>query len=170
MSNEHRTITLHHPDGEYSADIDEKIAPLIAAMWSKGWATYNSCEDNHGFIWVEMAYPHAEEFLTIVARNACQPVAMEARTAHTNWRGDHNSRHPDEWDLSIHANNVNEALDEESDEIVDVGPPDMVLTVSVRFPPQHLNEVTRVVGVNSHGRHHASRDHRIAPSTEIVIT
>jgi len=167
MSKQHPTITLRHPSGEYSADIDEEIAPLIAAMWSNGWFTLNSCQENHGFVWVEMEVSAAEAFLTAVARNASKDVAWGAREAHTNWRGDRSSRDPDQWDLATCAHNFSEILDEEADEIVEIGPPEITLTISVRFPPEHLMEVVRAISSNEMPPDNAQK-HTIAEAVDGV--
>jgi hypothetical protein len=159
MSNQHPTITLRHPSGEYSADIDEEIASLIAAMWSNGWLTRNSCQNNHGFVWVEMEISAAEALLTAVARNASKDVSWGAREAHTSWRGDRSSRDPDQWDLATCAHNLSETLDEEADEIVEIGPPEITLTISVRFPPEHLKEVIRAIILNKVPPHKCPKTH-----------
>ena len=61
----HRAVLIRHPGGD-NVPIDAEIAPLIRVMWRR-WTTYNSCQDNFGYVWVEMAPCCAKEFLALVA-------------------------------------------------------------------------------------------------------
>jgi len=140
----HATVPVPGPDGE-PVDIDAAVAPLVTAMWTQGWTTFNSCEDDGGWIWVEMPGDDAERFLTLVASKARPEIAQGAQYACSR-RG-----HPflleakDVWDLSASAHDLNEDYDEEGAEVVRKGRPDIVVTVGVRFPPHHLDEVTAIV-------------------------
>lgn len=140
----HDTVALTAPDGEV-VDIDEGIAPLVAALWRNGWTTFNSCEDERGWVWIEMPGADVERFLTLVARKASPEIAWGAREACAR-RG-----HPyllddrDVWDLSASAHDLNEDYDEDSASVVRKGKPDVAVTVGVRFPRHHLPEVTAIV-------------------------
>ena len=46
---------------------------------------------------------------------------------------------------SAGADNINEGYDEEQDEVVEYGRPEIMLSVGIRFPRHHLREVTDVV-------------------------
>lgn len=140
----HATVPVAAPDGEM-VEIDEGVAPLVAAMWKNGWTTFNSCEDDGGWIWVEMPGDDVEKFLTLVARKGSPDVAWGAQAACSR-RG-----HPfllddrNVWDLSAGAHDLNEDYDEDGTEVVRKGKPDIAVTVGVRFPPLHLDEVTAIV-------------------------
>lgn len=43
MNEHHRQVVIEH-EGE-SAEVDESIAPLILALWRRGYRTASSCED-----------------------------------------------------------------------------------------------------------------------------
>jgi hypothetical protein len=146
MSNKHPVVLIPDPDcKEDLVEIDADIGPLISAMWARGWTTFNSCQENLGLVWIQMFWPDAQDFLTIVAQSARQEIAWGARNAHSHLGGVENSRDPDDWHLAATAWNLSEVLDEEADEIVEVGPPEIRLTVGIRFPRTHLSEVTMLV-------------------------
>ena len=44
-------IVLHPRDGP--AKVDEELAALLPQLWQLGCQTYNSCQDNHGKLWIE---------------------------------------------------------------------------------------------------------------------
>lgn len=147
----HATVPVPAPDGDV-VEIDEGVAPLIAAMWKNGWSTFNSCEDDGGWIWVEMPGDDVEAFLTLVARKGSPDVAWGAQAACSR-RG-----HPfllddrNVWDLSAGAHDLNEDYDEDGTAVVRKGKPDIAVTVGVRFPPHHLDEVTTIVAGTKRAR------------------
>ncbi len=67
----HRQVSIAH--GEWSAEVDERIAPLILECWRAGWPTSRSCQ-HHGpsrKAWIE--FDHADgagAFLSVVAADA----------------------------------------------------------------------------------------------------
>ena len=61
-ANEHPTVELE------GVAIDVEIAPLIELLWDLNIDTMNSCQNNHGRVWLEFASPpDAEMFLNTVA-------------------------------------------------------------------------------------------------------
>ena len=151
----HRTVPVPGPDGE-PVEIDEGVAPLIAAMWANGWTTYNSCEDDRGWIWVEMPGSDVERFLTLVARKASPDIAWGAQEACSRRGQPFLLGDRDVWDLSASAHDLNEDYDETGTTIVRKGRPDIAVTVGVRFPPHHLDEVTAIVAGTRRARRQAS--------------
>jgi hypothetical protein len=146
MSNKHPVVLIPDPNCKDDlVEIDADIAPLISAMWARGWTTFNSCQENLGLVWIEMFCLDAQDFLTIVAQSARREIAWGAKYAHSHLRGVENSRDPDDWDLAGGAWNLSLVLDEEAGEFVEVGPPEILLTVGIRFPRTHLSEVTMLV-------------------------
>jgi hypothetical protein len=47
----HPQTTIRHEWRE--AEVDVEIAPLILALWRLGLDTVNSCQNNHGRVWIE---------------------------------------------------------------------------------------------------------------------
>lgn len=68
MKPDHRQIRVHHPSGRQIA-VDAGLAPLLAALWSEGIETANSCEEEEpGVIWIEFETASGlSRFLKIVA-------------------------------------------------------------------------------------------------------
>ncbi len=63
----HRQVTVQV--GDWQAEIDEGIAPLIQEIWRAGIETFMSCQqDFHGWIWIQFAdVKNAVAFLNVVA-------------------------------------------------------------------------------------------------------
>jgi hypothetical protein len=56
---EHQWTELRHPDGRLLDGVDVSIAPLIEALWARGYETKSSCENGgeiYGWCPVGMAY------------------------------------------------------------------------------------------------------------------
>jgi len=56
--------------GEWTAEVDKALAPLIKELWRAGWPTSRSCQAHFetGLVWVEFRDPyHVEEFVKVVA-------------------------------------------------------------------------------------------------------
>jgi hypothetical protein len=70
MKPEHRQTRVLHPSGRQIA-VDAGLAPLLAALWSEGIETANSCEEEGpGVIWIEFETASGlSRFLKIVARS-----------------------------------------------------------------------------------------------------
>ena len=63
---EHKQTAIHDPASDTMIEVDERIAPLLEAIWDCGIITCNSCQENKpGIIWIEfLAAEDAEAFLT----------------------------------------------------------------------------------------------------------
>jgi hypothetical protein len=73
---EHEWTTLRRPDGSLLEGIDAGIAPLIEALWARGYDTKNSCQDGgevYGWCPVGLAY------LSFATRADCERFAGELR-------------------------------------------------------------------------------------------
>jgi len=150
----HKTVPVPAPDGDM-VEIDEGVAPLVAAMWRNGWTTYNSCEDDRGWIWIEMPGPDMERFLTLVARKASPDIAWGAQEACSRRGQPFLLGDRDVWDLSASAHDLNEDYAEDGQTIVRKGKADIDITLGVRFPPHHLDEVTAIVAGTKRAMRHA---------------
>jgi hypothetical protein len=81
---EHEWTTLRHPDGRLLDAVDVGIAPLVEALWTRGYETKSSCENGgEVYAWcpVGMAYvsfaseTEAERF----AREVCKLPGYDPR-------------------------------------------------------------------------------------------
>lgn len=144
---EHKTKRVVWGDRE--ADIDRGIANLVLELWKADIDTRNSCENNvpRGWVWIEFTTAFdAEAFLNIVAQDYEDDANSLYQRINRIWQNDHIDESKD-W--IYHAYPVDVSLDHVVDEIegtcsvVPDGPPQFMLTVSVRFPRKDLAEVTR---------------------------
>jgi hypothetical protein len=132
MRPEHHQVRIEH--GSWSADVDQEIAPLILACWRAGIDTDNSCQENRpGIAWVEFpTAADAEHFTTNVVRD------MDA----LYWRAFPNDDGEIHWEWAAVPEDLGEELDEPTDEIERIGPPDIRIVVGVRFPRSDIPLLT----------------------------
>lgn len=124
--------------GEWEANIDEGIAPLILELWKASLLTFNSCEENQpGIMWIEFAdVATAETFLDIVAEYDPSPDSLYSRIRF-GWTQRQKDDVPGTWlydvgleDLAIEYMEIDEnTMDERS-----TGPCSFIFSLSVRFP------------------------------------
>lgn len=143
----HRTVSLTSMFFDEIVEIDAAIAPLIKWIWNAGITTLNSCEDNSGYVWVQfLSADNAERFLNIVADKAGQAGNRLLRSRVVNSYDFSpadcrlfESRYDvpkDSWLVSVCSD-----WSEESEEIE--------LSISVRFPREHLCEVMTVLEIEA---------------------
>jgi len=140
----HKTVRVQI--GSFEADIDAEIAPLIEEMWKAGIATMNSCQENEPeIVWLEfLTAIDAADFLDIVAGSySDEPDSLynrirlewETETGPVKgaWRYDLNPA-----DMSVDQRLLGDgSIDEKQ-----IGPPDFIFHVSIRFP---CSDVTALV-------------------------
>jgi hypothetical protein len=138
---EHKATMLVTPDG-YEVPIDDEIVPLIRGMWRREWQTFQSCQDNIlNRVWIEMDHASAEEFLTLVA---CQFKDKQLRSRITDPMPlNHQGIESDDWLISANGTDFNEII--EDGEAKSLGIPDVMITISIRFPRHQLADVTKIV-------------------------
>ncbi len=120
MMGRHETVTLVDRWDE-DVEIDTGIAPLIQACWDNDLWTWNSCEENFpGIAWIQFEHQSAEMFLTLVA--------------------EFDPEYDEMWDYRACVLNVNEEIID--DEVVPIGAPQYIITVSIRFPTEWIPELT----------------------------
>ena len=57
MSTQHPQVKVDYFG--YEVEVDEEISDLLQLIWSCGYKTYNSCQDNSGGkIWIEFSDVH----------------------------------------------------------------------------------------------------------------
>jgi len=131
---EHKQTAIHDPRSNTMIEVDERIAPLLEAMWSCGIITCNSCQENKpGIIWIEfLAAEDAEAFLAGIV-SGFDPI---------NNPGAHNWLYPrimglnGGWQYTGHPHDVREYIDQESG-TVELNPSQacgFTLSISIRFP------------------------------------
>lgn len=136
--------------GEWSAEVDAELAPLIAEIWRAGWFTYLSCQEHGvtGKVWLAFLFvTDAEQFL-----NA---ITVHDRRAGSLWRrmndwyfgmfGDH-SEHVrrgalggGDWEYHVAVSDA--AFDESRTKWRRRGSPDFRFSLSVLFPRSDLPTV-----------------------------
>jgi hypothetical protein len=132
MSQTHPSKLLITPHGDRVL-IDDDIVPFITALWDMGLITWNSCQDNFGYVWVEFDPPHAVTFLSCVARNTkdenLRYRALGPYDVSPSRKEDLAGYHApsDSWLIA-----ANTHYDWEHD------PSPIELTISIRFPRKHL--------------------------------
>jgi hypothetical protein len=124
---EHPSVELIGPDGDV-VRIDREIAPLIHWLWHNGMETFNSCQDNHGYVWIEFGVHSAEAFLDHIKeygdetlKTKCSPFDVSPmnrshlKSLYDTW--------DDTWLIAANADT--------DDDIT-------LITISIRFPREHL--------------------------------
>jgi len=142
--NEYKNQVPEHPQqliqvGDWKAEVDRDIAPLIKEIWTAGICTYNSCQENQpGIIWIEFAtVDGGERFLNIVTRYRASMKSLYNR-ASNRWSPLDESTIPPFWSYAVFPHD--RALDEEYDDNGDVtkvnhpGRPSFAFSLSIRFP------------------------------------
>jgi hypothetical protein len=139
--------------GEREAHVDAALADLILACWQADWDTMNSCQEGvDGRVWIQFVFPHdAEQFCTVSAggydpdleslyNRVCgewEPADWETFRTERAWRYDCGP-------MDLAAPEYDEATETLRDAMPGT-PAEIVLNMSVRFPPSDLAEVTRRV-------------------------
>jgi hypothetical protein len=135
------TVTVR----EWSAEVDEKLAPLIEELWQAGLGTLQSCQHHSvtGKAWISFPTANdAESFLNMVvgggkqtgwARAEMQYFGQYEATAKPLGKYDEESRHhPAEWEF--HAFVWDEAFG-------NGGEPNFWIGIAVLFPRRDLKRV-----------------------------
>lgn len=142
-------ITTEHPQTLVHVDhqaawVDDGIAELIRLLWQHDWLTDNSCQDNHGRVWLHFPFlADGEAFLSTIAGDepddnwslyraivqSGDPVdpVLSARLQRDHW-----------WQYDVLPTDINEEPDGTRH-----GPAEVWMSLSVRFPPDHLDEVVK---------------------------
>jgi hypothetical protein len=123
------------------ANVDEGIAPLIAAMWRAGIKTWMSCQEGaHDFVWLNFSNTReAEKFLDIVGEYDPDPDSMYQRMSQ-------NPEHENAWKYGTGVDDLALTLefDDDEDEVIDEhhnGEPCFSFGISIWFPPSDVPEV-----------------------------
>jgi hypothetical protein len=134
ITGDHPTVMIRDQFGELVA-IDTEIAPLIARLWALDYITWNSCQDNFGYVWIEFSVDDASRFLTTLAN--CGDPYIEERAKDPFDLSPHDREHlvslyrcpADYWLIAV---------------IPDFVDGEVVLMVGIRFPREQLARVMSV--------------------------
>lgn len=115
--------------------IDKEIVPLMQKVWGMGLYTFNSCQDNFGYVWVEFGDAEdASFFLSLIARRGDEDLQHRASNTFDicpSEAADHlaNRYHAylDSWLASAHT--------------YEIGDGSIGISIGVRFPRDHLLRV-----------------------------
>jgi hypothetical protein len=128
----HKQVEIRWGDGR--AEVDEKLAPLILALWKAGINTSYSCQGNMGMAYIQFPTAwDAQKFLNLVAVYPAEDVPF-AKTLYGRIVGCW-SRH--NWQYDLRPNNESVFVDDKGNAFV-ADPADFEFRVGVRFPPKDI--------------------------------
>jgi hypothetical protein len=136
VNNEHPFKCLNYRGDRVK--IDTEIVPLIQRLWGMRLETWNSCQDNFGYVWIEFSTAQdAEIFLTAIAQSADDDLSYKAKdpaplSPHDRHRLSDYQMPEDSWliDAVTFADDDNE----------------VAISVSIRFPRDQLDRVMSALG------------------------
>ena len=76
--NEHPNVSLITPF-ETEVQVDVEIAPLVQSLWKLDLCTFNSCQNNFGYVWLHFPSDDAVQFLTYVMQYG-DPISSHRAT------------------------------------------------------------------------------------------
>jgi hypothetical protein len=143
----HKQVRIEH--GEMSAEVDEKIAPLILALWRAGIETFRSCQHHgpSGKVWIGFASADdVAAFLELVV--GMDGGVWSRRGTWGFWMALRQSEpllgpgiHPEGWEF--HLSTADSSL--EPDWPRDKAGPCFLLAVDVLFPRRDLRRVLNLL-------------------------
>jgi len=135
----HPATILMTPTGDH-VEIDSEIVPLISWLWSEEFITFNSCQNDSGYVWISFLPEHAERFLALLANCDDPYISERARKPFClspqdrDWLTTDYQEPIDYWLLDVVAHSDDEGDDE------------VWFTVSIRFPCEQLTRVMSAFG------------------------
>jgi len=163
---EHKQTAIHDPASDTMIEVDERIAPLLEAIWDCGVVTCNSCQENKpGIIWIEfLAAEDAEAFLTRVVSGLDPINSPEA----DNWLYSRITGADDGWQYTTHPHDAREYIDEEygTIELKASQSCAITLSISIRFPVGDYERLCDLLGRQLRNAN-CCLDHR-SPKTTII--
>lgn len=141
----HPQVPVAHPDGTQEL-VDEQIAELMRALWQRGVLTV-ACTQDDGCGRVAIGFAsviEAQDFLDAVAAVDPEPDGLYNRIVaaqrdpaqeHRYWRFD---VEPENWAVQEHLDEPTGVITRTAE-----GPPQIVFTMTVRFPPDDIAQVVQ---------------------------
>ena len=143
---EHKQTAILDPASNTMIEVDERIAPLLEAIWNCGIITCNSCQENKpGIIWIEfLAAEDAEAFLTRVVSGLDPINSPDA----DNWLYSRIKGLDGGWQYTAHPHDVREYIDEECGtvELNASQSCGFTLSISIRFPVDDYEKLCDLLG------------------------
>jgi hypothetical protein len=143
---EHKQAAILEPASNKMIEVDERIAPLLEAIWNCGIITCNSCQENKpGIIWIEfLAAEDAEAFLTRIV-SGLDPIN---RPEADNWLYSRITGSNDGWQYTAHPHDIREYIDQECGtlELNASQPCGFTLSISIRFPVSDYERLCDLLG------------------------
>ncbi len=133
----HHTVDIYCPIVEQKIPIDVGISELIQLLWDNSIMTFNSCEDNFGCVWIEIAnsYEMGQFFTTILI-----PIIEKEDWEFNNcmYSRIHGDGDGDDkrWSYKIHIDT--DSYGPDGDVIYSLPP---ILSYSIRFPKEDYSFV-----------------------------
>lgn len=116
--------------------VDVEVVDLVVALNDLEWSTEQSCQHNQGRVWIAFSYPiDAEQFLGLIVKKGSKPLVECVRNTSTQWYHEQplSSSSPDRWWVDAHVNRIS------------LRNKRVAISIQVRFPREHLEEVTGLV-------------------------
>jgi len=130
---EHKTTLVEH--GDYSAQIDIEIAPLIHELWKGDMYTLASCQgDSDDDIWIKFENPNASALFLATAL-CTGTLSIEV----------FNDNHPESWHYCCHPYYITMDDEERPGKTYDI----IEFSTCVYFPKAHLKKVMHQVRLSN---------------------
>ena len=142
----HRQVTVQV--GDWQAEVDAGIVPLIQEIWHAGIETSMSCQQNDdGYVWIEFpGVENAEAFLNLAAPYEEGPDTLYSRM--NPWFVNHGPI--SDWSYSAYVNDF-AFLDHELEGISYNPPADFHFFISISFRPDDLPAVLNRLRAHNEG-------------------
>ena len=131
---EHKQTAIHDHASDTMIEVDERIAPLLEAIWDCGIITCNSCQENKpGIIWIEFLAAEDAEALLARIVSGLDPINYPEAN---NWLYSRIMGSNGGWQYAGHPHDAREYIDQESG-TVELNPSQacgLTLSISIRFP------------------------------------
>ena len=143
---EHKQTAIHDPASDTMIEVDERIAPLLEAIWDCGIITCNSCQENKpGIIWIEFLAAEDAEALLARIVSGLDPINNPKAD---NWLYSRVKGSSDGWQYAAHPHDVREYIDPECGtiELNASQSCGFTLSISVRFPQSDYERLLDLLG------------------------
>lgn len=131
--------TVHVKVGNFEADIDEELAPLIEEIWKADIPTVNACQENrNGIAWIEfLTGIDVADFLNVVAGKYSDEINSLYNRIRGEWDDAVTGPAEGKWQFSMRSVDMSVRqwfVDENSIDEEVMGPPEFIFHVSIHFP------------------------------------
>lgn len=124
---EHSQVLIYNDQIEEYIEIDKDISNLLREIWKLGYITYNSCQDNNKYIWIEFDLQHGKVFFEYINNYFVKNL---------DFFDEIEDFHIDDIKLDICFDN-SKIIDDDHFEYVD----NIYWSLSIRFPQHHYKYI-----------------------------